>query len=75
MPAVYLAAAAAFDVKPEETLMVAAHSDDLAAAAAAGLRTAFIARPNEKGMGLGESTPSTPVDYSVQSLLELAELV
>lgn len=75
MPAVYLAAAAAFDVKPEETLMVAAHSDDLAAAAAAGLRTAFIARPNEKGMGLGESTPSTPVDYSVQSLLELADLV
>ena len=74
-PAVYLAAAAAFDLKPEETLMVAAHSSDLAAAAAAGLRTAFVARPNEKGIGLGESTPTTPVDFSVQSLQELAEVI
>ena len=75
MPAVYLAAVAAFDLAPQETLMVAAHSDDLAAAAAAGLRTAFVARPNEKGPGLGESTPSTPVDYSVKNLLELAEVI
>ena len=48
-PAVYLGAAAAFDCAPEETMMVAAHSSDLAAAANAGLRTAFIARPNERG--------------------------
>lgn len=75
MPAVYLAAAAAFDIAPEETLMVAAHSDDLAAAAAAGLRTAFVARPNEKGVGLGESVPSTAVDYSVRSLKELADRI
>src|SRR5207249_10403358 len=37
---VYLAAAAAFDCEPRETMMVAAHSPDLAAAAASGLRTA-----------------------------------
>jgi 2-haloacid dehalogenase len=75
MPAVYLCAAAAFDLAPEETLMVAAHSSDLAAAAAAGLRTAFVARPDEKGIGLGEVTPSTPVDFSVGSILALAEIL
>nr|HQU89692.1 haloacid dehalogenase type II [Denitromonas sp.] len=33
-PAVYLAAADAFDLRPDEVMMVAAHSSDLAAAAA-----------------------------------------
>jgi 2-haloacid dehalogenase len=75
MPVVYLCAAAAFDIAPEETLMVAAHSSDLAAASAAGLRTAFIARPNEKGPGLGESVPRWPVDFSAGSVLELAEMI
>jgi 2-haloacid dehalogenase len=55
--------------------MVAAHSSDLAAAAAAGLRTAFVARPDEQGPGLGEKVPGTPVDYSVKSILELAEIL
>ena len=75
MPAVYLCAATAFDIAPEETLMVAAHSSDLAAASAAGLRTAFIARPNEKGVGLGEVVSRCPVDFSAGSILELAEMI
>ena len=74
-PVVYRAAAAALGLAPEETLMVAAHSSDLAAAAAAGLRTAFVARPDEKGPGLGEAAPSTPVDYSVLNILELTEII
>jgi 2-haloacid dehalogenase len=76
MAIVYTATAAAFDLEPEETLMVAAHSSDLApaAAAAAGLRTAFVARPDEMGPDLVERAPSTPVDYSVQSILELARM-
>jgi 2-haloacid dehalogenase len=53
-------------------MMVAAHSDDLAAAARAGLKTAFIARPDEHGPGLGESLAKTPVDYSAADLLDLA---
>jgi 2-haloacid dehalogenase len=57
---------------PEETMMVAAHSDDLAAAARAGLKTAFIARPHEHGPGLGESLAKTPVDNSADDLLDLA---
>ena len=43
-PRVYLASAEAFDLPPERCMMVAAHSSDLAAAAACGLRTAHIAR-------------------------------
>ena len=56
-PRVYLAAAEAFDLAPHECMMVAAHSSDLAAAAALGLRTAHIARPDEAGPGRGELSP------------------
>jgi 2-haloacid dehalogenase len=72
-PVVYLSSAAAFDCEPAEVMMVAAHSSDLTAAAALGLRTAFIARPNEYGAGKGEIRASIPVDVSVASVLELAD--
>jgi len=70
---VYQAAASAFDCEPAQVLMVAAHSDDLAAAAEAGLRTAHIARPNEKGPGRGERGPSVAVDIAARDLLDLAD--
>lgn len=70
---VYLTAAEAFDCAPHEAMMVAAHSSDLAAAAVAGLRTAFIARPNEHGPGIGETAASVPVDVSANGLIDLAE--
>ena len=72
-PEVYLTAAAAFDCAPAETMMVAAHSSDLAAAAASGLRTAFIARPDEFGPGKGERAAEVPVDVSAANLVELAD--
>jgi 2-haloacid dehalogenase len=56
-------------------MMVAAHSSDLAAAAACGLRTAFIARPDEHGPGRGETAPAVPVDVAVGSLGELADVM
>jgi len=71
-PVVYLSAAAAFDCAPAETLMVAAHSSDLLAAEAAGLRTAFIARADEAGRGRGEKAASFAVDFSAPSLTHLA---
>ncbi len=71
-PRVYLAAAAAFDLAPEACMMVAAHSSDLAAAAALGLRTAHVARPNEHGPGRGEAAPTVAVDIAVKDLEELA---
>ena len=72
-PKVYLRSAAALGFQPEETMMVAAHSSDLEAAAHAGLKTAFIARPDEYGPGLGESVPTTPVDWVGENLLDLAK--
>lgn len=72
-PIVYEAACAAFDLPPGEVMMVAAHSDDLAAAAAVGLRTAFITRPDEHGPGRGEAAARVPVDLSAASLLALAD--
>jgi len=72
-PRVYLAAAEAFDLKPQDCMMVAAHSKDLQAATALGLRTGHVARPNEHGPGHGEASPTVPVDFAVMSLEELAE--
>jgi 2-haloacid dehalogenase len=71
--AVYLSAAAALDCEPGQALMVAAHSSDLSAAAAAGLRTAFVARPDERGPGRGEACATVPVDLSVPDLSALAD--
>jgi len=45
--AVYLMTAAALNLRPEQVMMCAAHSDDLRSAASNGLRTAHIARPGE----------------------------
>jgi 2-haloacid dehalogenase len=71
-PRVYEAACAAFDLEPLQCMMVAAHSSDLEAAAANGLRTAHIARPNEHGQGKGESAPTVPVDFAAKDLADLA---
>ncbi len=71
-PRVYLASAAAFDLAPAECMMVAAHSNDLKAAAALGLATAHIARPDEHGPGTGETAPKVPVDYAAKGLEDLA---
>jgi 2-haloacid dehalogenase len=71
-PRVYLAAADAFDLHPGDCMMVAAHSSDLAAAAAAGLRTAHVARPDEKGKGRGEEAPSVGVNIAAEDLGDLA---
>jgi 2-haloacid dehalogenase len=71
-PRVYLAACAALDLPPGECMMVAAHTNDLVAAAKCGLRTAHVARPNERGPGTGEAAPKAPVDVAAGSLEELA---
>jgi len=47
----YLTAVELLGLKPEEVMMAAAHSGDLNAARSLGLRTGFIHRPNERGVG------------------------
>jgi 2-haloacid dehalogenase len=71
-PVVYLTACEAFDLSPADCMMVAAHSNDLAHAAACGLRTAHVARPNEHGPGRGEPVPKVPVDVAATDLADLA---
>jgi 2-haloacid dehalogenase len=71
-PRVYLAAAEALALEPGECMMVAAHSFDLQAAAACGLKTAHVARPDEAGPGKGEAAPKVAVDAAVSSLEDLA---
>jgi|SRR5215475_7747585 2-haloacid dehalogenase len=72
-PRVYLAACEAFDLEPAQCMMIAAHSSDLAAAAACGLRAGHIARPDEHGPGTGESRPTVPVDVAGKDLGDLAD--
>lgn len=74
-PRVYLAAAEALSLKPEQCMMVAAHSNDLKAASESGLRSAHVAQVNEYGSGTGEPKPTVPVDVTAKSFTELAELL
>ncbi len=69
----YLTAVELLNLKPEEVMMSAAHSDDLKAARSFGLRTGFIHRPNEHGIG-GPSDHAKPGDFDVVSsdILDLA---
>ncbi len=50
-PETYLGVCKLLYLEPSAVMMCAAHNYDLAAARAVGLRTAFIARPNEYGPG------------------------
>ena len=70
-PAVYLAAVDAFNLEPTQCMMCAAHNYDLKAAAEIGIRTAFIARPNERP-GSSESAPTVPVDVLARTIGDLA---
>jgi len=72
-PGVYLASCAALGLQPAAVTMVAAHNDDLVAARAAGLRTAFIARPTEHGPGqTSDLAPSADWDHVVSTIAALA---
>ena len=71
-PRVYLAACEAFGFAPDECMMVAAHSADLAAAKQCGLLTGFVSRPNEYGPGTGETQAQGAVDVSSRDMLDLA---
>lgn len=72
-PEIYLGAAEALGVPPDRVLMVAAHKGDLRAAQAAGLRTAFVERPLEKGPGGGaDMLPDPESDLEATSFVDLA---
>ncbi len=73
-PATYLGVARVFDVQPSEVMLVAAHQDDLAAARACGLRTAYIERPLEFGAKHPKDvSPDADNTFHAMSLVHLAE--
>ena len=63
-PEAYLGACRLLDLAPQQVLMVAAHPSDLRAAAACGLKTAYVPRPMERGAG-GWMEPSTPGEFDL----------
>ena len=71
-PEVYLASCAALGLAPDEVMMVAAHNNDLEAARAAGLKTAFLPRPLEHGPGqTTDLEPSSDWDVVASDLIDL----
>jgi 2-haloacid dehalogenase len=61
-------------LRPAEAMMVAAHNGDLRAAAALGMRTAFVRRPTEYGPGQSTDLEAEgPWDVVADDLLDLAD--
>jgi 2-haloacid dehalogenase len=72
-PDVYLGAAKALNLNPNQVMMVAAHKGDLRAAQSNGLRTAFVERPLEKGPGGGaDRLPDPDSDIQASDFMDLA---
>ena len=70
-PRVYRLVPDLLAVRPEESMMVASHPYDLAAAAGEGMRTAFVRRPQEWGTGKPEKL-DIEVDFVADDFLDLA---
>jgi 2-haloacid dehalogenase len=72
-PHVYRTTAELLDVAPSAILMVAAHGWDIDGARSAGLHTAFLERPAEKGPhGAADRAADTVSDLAIRSVTELA---
>lgn len=73
-PLAYLGVAQTFELAPEQVMLVAAHQDDLAAARACGLQTAYIERPCEFGAAQPKDVSPDPANtLHASDLLQLAE--
>lgn len=72
-PQVYLKSAEMLGLKPEQCVMVAAHNDDLRAAATLGFSTAYINRPYEYGASqTADKTAEDNWTFICDSMTELA---
>jgi 2-haloacid dehalogenase len=71
-PEAYLRPAALLGLEPGAVMLAAAHEADLGAARAAGLATAFIARPLEHGPGAAAVVPAGDWDLAGTSITEIA---
>jgi 2-haloacid dehalogenase len=72
-PETYQGAARLLGLNVDEVMMVAAHKNDLDAAAAVGLRTAFVPRPKEHGdAGEHDLSPESRFDINAKDFRDLA---
>ena len=72
-PEAYLGCAELLDVAPHELMLVAAHPSDLRAARDAGLMTAYVARPLERGPGRKPPRlEDGEFDFTADDFLDLA---
>jgi 2-haloacid dehalogenase len=70
----YLGCADLLDVTPDELMLVAAHPGDLRAARDAGLKTAYVARPSERGPGhRPPEVDEDQFDVTASDFIDLAE--
>jgi 2-haloacid dehalogenase len=70
----YRNAASLLDLDPSQCLMVAAHNDDLVAAEATGMKTAFVPRPNEYGPDQTKDQKADhPFDIVAKDFIDLAD--
>lgn len=75
-PRTYRGVAELFGLPPQAVMLVAAHEDDLAAARACGLQTAYIERPHEFGADAPKPVQGSPEDtLHARDLLQLADLL
>lgn len=73
-PETYLMVPYLLDLRPDEVMLVAAHSDDLRHAQTHGLRTAYVHRPLEWGPGSEpEAVESSSFDLVAEDINELTE--
>ena len=75
-PATYLGVAQVFDLEPHQVMLCAAHHDDLDAARACGLHTAYIERPMEFGASqIKDVSPQAGNELHARDLMALADLL
>lgn len=73
-PETYLGSADILGLAPEACMLVAAHNNDLVAAAACGLRTAFVPRPTEHGpQQRTDLEPEHDFDVVASDFIDLAK--
>lgn len=63
---VYLGAVDVLGTNPDETMMVAAHRDDLDAAKGCGLQTAYVERPHEYGRDISSKDVAVQPGHPLQ---------
>lgn len=72
-PSVYRLPVTLLAMEPQEVMLVAAHGNDLTAAASCGLRTAHVSRPLEHGPGRASQVETGSFDFRAGDFNHLAD--